>query len=130
MSSSIFLLIVVIHFIGDFLFQDVEWANRKSFDNKALTNHTIAYSLIWFVSLYLLNGILSISMVDVVIFSLVTFICHTITDYITSRIVKRMFNEKKYGTPLPNLGGFTVIGFDQVLHYFQLILTYEILFLS
>jgi hypothetical protein len=56
-----------------------------------------------------------------------TFLCHFITDYITSRIVKKRFEDKYYGSPIPNLGAFTVIGFDQVLHYAQLFLTYYFL---
>jgi hypothetical protein len=57
----------------------------------------------------------------------ITFISHFITDYITSRIVKRKFENNEYGSPIPNFGAFSIIGFDQVLHYTQLFLTYQFL---
>ena len=65
---------------------------------------------------YIINGLL---------FSGITFIAHTVTDYFTSKIVSKRFENKHFGSKIPNLGAFTVIGFDQILHYVQLILTYE-----
>ena len=60
-------------------------------------------------------------------FPLITFVFHTLTDYFTSKIVSRKFANQEYGSPIPNFGAFTVIGFDQVLHYVQLFLTYHFL---
>lgn len=57
----------------------------------------------------------------------ITFICHTATDYVTSRIVSKKFAKGHYGSAIPNFGAFTIIGFDQILHYIQLFLTYYIL---
>ena len=31
--------------------------------------------------------------------------------------MSRKFERKEFGSPIPNTGGFTVIGLDQVLHY-------------
>jgi hypothetical protein len=61
------------------------------------------------------------------IFAAITFVIHFATDYVTSRIVKKRFEAKHFGSPIPNLGAFSIIGFDQVLHYTQLFLTYYIL---
>jgi hypothetical protein len=66
-------------------------------------------------------------LLDVLAFVGITFVAHTITDYITSRIVSRKFANKEFGSPIPNTGAFTVIGFDQVLHYIQLFGTYYLL---
>ena len=54
----------------------------------------------------------------------ITFIFHTITDYFTSRIVSKKFEEGNVGSAPPNFGAFTIIGIDQVLHYIQLFTTY------
>ena len=80
----------------------------------------------------------------IVIFAGITFICHTITDYFTSRLnsklwakatywgsdeMKRLYPidcpENKHGKYVHNF--FVSIGFDQVLHYIQLFLTYSLL---
>jgi hypothetical protein len=121
--AEIFVLIIG-HFIADFVLQDVDWANNKSTSNKALLKHTVMYSLFWCFPLLLFWR----DYPDKILWFLpITFILHTVTDYITSRIVKKKFEKKEYGTHIPNRGGFTVIGLDQVLHYLQLFITYKLL---
>jgi hypothetical protein len=119
----IVLTIIAIHWIADFVCQAEEWATNKSKNNAALVRHTAMYSLIWFWGCHLLFS----NLLDVLAFVGITFVAHTITDYITSRIVSRKFANKEFGSPIPNTGAFTVIGFDQVLHYIQLFGTYYLL---
>lgn len=119
-----FLFLVVIHWVADFLFQDEKWATNKSKNNKDLLSHTLTYSSILFISIY---G-WTYDYINSLIFFIITLILHTITDYISSRIVSYKFNKGEYGSKIPNLGAFSIIGIDQVLHYFQLVITYEILF--
>ena len=115
--------IVVIHFIADFIFQAEEWATNKSKSNFALFKHVGMYTIIWAIL-----GVFIISEpFQYFTFLLVTFAAHFTTDYFTSRIVSRKFANNEYGSPIPNFGAFTVIGFDQVLHYGQLFLTYHLL---
>lgn len=127
-----FLAIVILHYVADFIFQAESWATNKSKSMKALLSHTITYSLVVFAGIvpifysfgnWNLFGAIAMSF----LFAIITFICHTTTDYFTSRVVSRMFREKKYGSPIPNFGAFSIIGFDQVLHYTQLFLTYYLL---
>lgn len=128
-------IIVVIHFIADFIFQAELWATNKSKSNRALLFHTITYSVIWFFgAAFLFNEPCDVSIfgycVDTIKcfkFAGITFIAHTITDYLTSRVVSQKFADKEYGSPIPNFGAFTIIGFDQVLHYGQLFGTYYLL---
>ena len=40
-------IIVVIHFIADFIFQAEEWAVNKSKSNLALLKHVSMYTIIW-----------------------------------------------------------------------------------
>jgi hypothetical protein len=129
------LYIVIVHWIADFIFQAEEWANNKSKSNAHLFIHVSMYTVIW----ALLGSFIFVSPCDASVFGycvdlakfamflVVTFVAHFITDYETSRIVKKRFDSKYYGSPIPNLGAFTVIGFDQVLHYTQLFLTYHFL---
>jgi hypothetical protein len=57
------------------------------------------------------------------LFFFLTFGFHFATDFITSRIGKPFWEKKDFHN------GFVVVGFDQVLHYIQLIYTFKLLFL-
>ena len=113
--------IIIVHWIADFVFQDEKWALGKSKNWIDLLTHTTMYSLFWFVMLIFLPFNLTL------VFWFSTFIFHTITDYFTSRIVAKRFENKYYGSPIPNFGAFTIIGIDQVLHYIQLFITFYLL---
>lgn len=126
--------IIIIHWIADFIMQDEKWALGKSKNWSDLLFHTFTYSLLWWIPimtialyLQLSNEIVSDFMNKGALFILITFICHTATDHITSRIASKKFAEGKYGSAIPNFGAFTIIGFDQVLHYMQLFSTYYLL---
>lgn len=123
-SGFTILYLLLIHWVGDFLFQSVYMAENKSKSFKVLISHTALYSGIITVCLIFL---LELTMTDVGIFGLVTFVTHTAIDYVTSKIISKKFANKEYGTSIPNTGAFTVIGIDQTLHYTQLFLTYIIL---
>lgn len=119
---TVIVTILFIHWVADFIYQDEEWAINKSIDNNALLKHTITYSIVWYIPMIFILGIWKST-----IFVTITFILHTLTDYFTSRIVSKKFQNKEYGSNIPNFGAFTIIGFDQFLHYIQLILTYKLL---
>ena len=115
MSSVI--LIVMTHFLADFGLQTHEQATGKSTDEKQLMRHVLIYSSVWFFMSYcLLHGIISS-----IIFAVITFLCHYITDYFSSRIGKPYWEKGD----LHN--GFVIIGADQVLHIIQLFSLYKIL---
>jgi len=128
--------IIIVHWVADFLMQDEKWAIGKSKNWEDLLNHTFTYSFIWLftgIIIYLqhfkpYNGGLDIGYENYIfpglLFVLITLITHTITDYFTSRIVSKKFAKGEYGSSIPNTGGFTIIGLDQVLHYIQLFTTY------
>ena len=127
---------VVIHFIADFIFQAEEWATNKSKSIVPLVMHTFTYTLVWLIPAgFLFSSPCDLSPIfdrcvdgyKVLTFLGITFAAHTITDYFTSKIVSKKFANQEYGSPIPNFGAFTIIGFDQVLHYGQLFLTYHLL---
>jgi len=127
--------IILVHYVADFVFQSGEWGAMKSKCNRALIMHTLMYALIWVVpAAFLFNfgckGSIFGTCVytgKLFIFLVVTFIVHTVQDYITSRITSKGFENKNYMSGIPNFGAFSVIGLDQVLHYAQLFLTYYLL---
>lgn len=133
MTLTVILSIIFIHWVADFIFQAEEWATNKSKSNTALFKHVLTYSTIWVLPACVILGNLRPSETtewyvhSTLLFFTLTFLCHFITDYITSRIVSKRFADKYYGSPIPNFGAFSVIGFDQVLHYVQLFLTYHFL---
>lgn len=131
---GIILLVLFIHFVADFIFQDEKWAKAKSKDFDQLLNHTLTYSTFWGMCgiIYIMYELLYLDLsTDVIchhfrlnlIFTTITFLLHTTTDYFTSKITSRQYIEGKFGSAIPNFGFFTTIGFDQWLHYIQLLLT-------
>lgn len=122
LSSAIY--IIMIHWLADFVMQRGDWAKEKSIALKPLLKHTIMYSLVWAFCLFTL--ILPVK--GIIIFTLITFITHTLTDYLTSKWVQRKFKRNDLGDGLPNTGAFTIIGADQVFHYVQLFITFAIIF--
>jgi len=135
MSITIILSIIVVHYIADFIFQDEKWALGKSKNWNDLLVHTITYSFIFaalsyfiaFGYLFITKETLNTKIELIYWFIPITFVCHTITDYFTSRWVGKKFKDGYYGSSIPNFGAFSSIGFDQVLHYFQLFLTFYFL---
>jgi hypothetical protein len=102
------------HWFFDFVCQIS--GDKKYGDNKILLYHTTFYS-IWMTLVYtFLCHFLHIEMNYY--FFPITWICHTTTDYITSRI-----NHKTYVKYGPGKELVDRIGFDQWLHHAQLFLT-------
>ena len=114
--------ILIIHWIADFICQKDADAKGKSTSMYHLMNHITDYQSVWFAfgfAYWIISGHLHI--LKLVLFIFITGVCHTITDYFTSRWVKKSFDKQDYHN------GFVKIGFDQLLHYAQLFLTYYFL---
>ena len=122
------LAILFIHWVADFVLQTDKQAKNKSKSWKALLSHTFNYSLMWYGIIVIFsvwgNHFGGPKIQDLGwspwmgLFPVITFVCHTITDYFTSRL-----NSKLYGKgDIHNF--FVSIGFDQWLHAVQLLLTY------
>lgn len=109
--------ILIIHWLADFVIQTDWQAKNKSSNNKALLTHTFVYSLCWVLFALILFGYNP----SFSCFIIITFIAHTITDYFTSRLNSKLWKEGK----VHNF--FVSVGFDQLLHYVQLFLTYQLL---
>lgn len=115
--------ILLIHWFADFVLQTDKQAKGKSKNWSDLLLHTFNYSLVW-----LLFGVISSLWFSqeyhilignrLSYFFIITFVAHTITDYFTSRLNSRLYAKGD----IHNF--FVSVGFDQVLHYVQLFLTY------
>lgn len=117
--------ILAIHWYADFVLQTDEQAKGKSKSWTFLLDHTITYSILWFLAsiAYFITyeTDLSIALSKAFIFTGITFVAHTITDYYTSRLNSKLWAAGKVHE------FFVSIGFDQLLHFTQLLLTYQLL---
>jgi membrane-bound metal-dependent hydrolase YbcI (DUF457 family) len=123
MSLYVIFGIILIHWFADFVCQTDWEAQNKSKNNLALLRHTIKYTSIWVVfgALYCAFNSTPYIPFSLTLFALITFVSHTLTDYVTSRINSYLWNKKD----VHNF--FVSVGFDQVLHYVQLFLTFHFL---
>lgn len=123
--------IVVIHWIADFVLQSHEDAVNKSHSPKHLLRHVAIYFSCWYIVLLVIavagrhfNGP---SLEDLGwtpymgLFPIITFFFHFITDFFTSKLNANLYAKGD------THNFFVSVGFDQVLHYIQLFLTYYLL---
>lgn len=119
--------ILIIHWIADFVLQSDADAKGKSIYMKNLLSHTFGYSIFWFTPCLVYPVIIG-KPADLQIlhnafdFCVFTFLFHTITDYFTSRLNSKLWTAGK------THNFFVSVGFDQVLHYIQLFITFYIIF--
>jgi hypothetical protein len=127
MEIAQILEMIILHWIADFLSQSRKVARAKSSSNKALLEHTWIYSGIFALALIpysirFVDGTLVEIAGKILAFFLITFVCHTITDYYSSRCTNRYYKENKESS------FWNMIGFDQALHHIQLVLTFNYLY--
>lgn len=121
----IVIIILLMHWIGDFLLQTDWQAKNKSKNSLALMEHVFTYMSIWFVPILFVYFTGAESYVgwggNMGFFPVITLVIHAIQDYFTSRLNTKLWNEGKVHW------FFVSIGFDQLLHFIQLLLTYQLL---
>lgn len=129
MKIEIVLFIIFVHWIADFVLQTDKQAKGKSKNWIDLLDHTLSYSLVWLIVglIFLFYSLIKIpiqstsNLLNIFYFVGVTFICHTVTDYFTSRLNSKLWIKGE----VHNF--FVSVGFDQFLHYAQLLITYKLL---
>lgn len=121
-EQCMFFYIILIHFLADFALQTHEQSLKKgegiSLFNKFLFYHVGVYSITWWIAMGIISGREDLALG----FAFVTFVTHYIIDWITSRLGKSFWTKQDFHN------GFVVVGFDQMLHYIQLLLTYKLIF--
>lgn len=113
---GIIIELLAMHWFADFVLQTDWQAQNKSKNNKALLSHTFIYTLCWTTYIAPIAGVTDRP--AILLFLPITFVAHTVQDYITSRINSRLWQAKEVHY------FFVSIGFDQFLHYIQLIFTF------
>lgn len=122
MSLTLIFSGLFIHWVADFILQTDAQAKGKSTDNGFLVSHTAIYSTVWWFCVSLFCLFTGQQLVLAVIFAAITWLAHTVTDYYTSRLNSYLWKKGD----VHNF--FVSVGFDQVLHYVQLILTWILIF--
>lgn len=115
---------IILHWFADYVMQPGEWAVNKSKSIFALLKHTSTYTVI-FCLLTLVNPLTPMIGTDWGIFTITTFVLHTLTDYVTSKWSSLQYQRGNFGTSVPRgMDFFVTLGFDQVLHGLQIFITY------
>lgn len=106
-----FMGVLVVHFIADFVLQSNWMAQNKSHDAKALCAHCAVYLLCLLACAPFLAKYLAIQFTPAAaLWALFNMVAHLLTDLVTSRINKRLWNAKRVH------GFFVGIGADQLIH--------------
>lgn len=102
MNTEIIISILFVHWIADFVLQTDAEAQGKSKSWYWLLLHTSKYSAVWVFASCIMIGKTcpDLTWQDYVVYSFafggITFFAHTITDYFTSRLNARLWEQKKY----------------------------------
>ena len=108
------ILLMVSHWVGDYLLQGNVMAAKKSTSLEWLTIHVLIYTAV-----LMIVCLIWIPWKTAVLFSLFNGCLHFLTDFITSKFTNRFKD-------IPRLF-FLIIGFDQLIHAITLISTYYVL---
>ena len=123
--NTLILLILFLHFLGDFVLQNDWMAQNKSHSMKPLLTHIGIYTAT------MAAGLMLYPMMDgysfgkgglwAVLYALANGLIHLGVDFVTSRINSRLWKAGRVHA------FFVSVGFDQFLHYAALLLTAGIL---
>ena len=98
-------VLIIVHFVSDFLMQTDKMALNKSTSNKWLTYHIFVYSVL---SFFLFGPL----------YAGVNAALHWVTDFISSRVMTKLWKAEK------RKWFFAVLGADQAAHMLAMVLTF------
>lgn len=115
------------HFIGDFICQTDEMVKGKSTNLNHLTNHIFVYGEVLTVMITLLLVVVSlmgywVPWYKVIGYILINMFLHWVTDYFTSKMTAKLWTEKRVRD------FFIIIGVEQLIHSFCLIISFYMVF--
>lgn len=113
------LIVLVLHWLFDFVFQSRKIANEKWHDLKALTDHASIYGLGLLCMAFPLNWFINDS-VQLGVFVFTNGLSHLMIDYLTSKATHVLSVEKL------EKQFWCTIGFDQLLHLSILVITMHV----
>lgn len=109
-------VVIATHWLADFVLQSDKMAKGKSSSNRWLTQHILAYTATLVAVLLLLYPLK-----NVLLYGVINGVAHFCTDYVTSRITKKLWAQQRVHD------FFVVIGLDQAIHMATLVATLPIL---
>ena len=126
------LYILTLHWIADFILQTHWQATNKSKSVLALTKHVFSYTLALFVGMFIFFAfvvskaiygadwtlIVEIALRTSALYALLNGSIHWATDYVTSKVTASLWKQGEIHD------FFVMVGFDQLLHYITLFVTY------
>jgi hypothetical protein len=116
---KLLIFIMFVHWLADFVCQPSKMAQNKSKNILVLAGHAVVYGAVLLYSMLFLSlryeAIAGLE--QILQFGLINMVLHFITDGITSQFTRRLW-EKQYVH-----GFFTMIGFDQFIHFTTLAIT-------
>lgn len=123
------LFMIYNHWLADFLLQTEDMATKKSTSNYWLTRHVLAYTIGMIPSM-ILTWVISGSFIAAISWWILNSVLHFFTDYGTSRWTSKLYANKQFYSPNKYLkflnfpAFFSVIGFDQCIHYTCLFISF------
>lgn len=105
-------LLLLSHWIGDFVLQTSKMALGKSSSLKWLTLHVLTYT-----GVLLVFAMFLFQWETALIFCAINFLLHWTTDFFTSKVTNKYRHMPRVFFPL--------LGFDQMIHGICLILTFQ-----
>jgi|SRR6516165_5038497 hypothetical protein len=114
------IVLLAVHWLADFVFQSHWMSVNKSKRLDALTLHIITYTAVLLLGSALVFGVYQI--VPLAVFVGVNGVLHFATDFVTSRITSRLWQQQREHL------FFVTVGFDQLIHQVTLIATRWLIF--
>lgn len=108
-----FVVLLIAHWVADFVLQTHWQASNKSKRNDALALHVTTYMAVLLVTSLTLFGNSEI----VIWFVLINAVMHFLTDWCTSRATAKLYAKQDWHN------FFVVVGFDQLIHQLTLAVT-------
>jgi|AntRauTorcE11898_2_1112593.scaffolds.fasta_scaffold01709_3 hypothetical protein len=121
MQPQIIVLILLAHYVADFLLQSRYMADNKSHRFDVLSFHVSIYGMMLTLILFPIFMYAGVPAFDTAVYLLLNTILHLITDYFTSKASSRAFSDKNI------YKGMAIIGFDQFIHSTCLLVSYLLL---
>ena len=130
-SAPLFIYILILHYLGDYIVQPYWLSVQKSESQKMLLYHAFIYTSVLYLGLIFVVGLKS-----VLVFSGITFALHYIVDFVTSRVISDNSSSlildpdasKPVHKRLKLWGPISLLGFDQLLHQVCLLIAMFVAF--
>ncbi|MDP3556755.1 MAG: DUF3307 domain-containing protein [Bacteroidota bacterium] len=116
----IVLVIFVVHFLADFVFQSSQMATGKSKSIKWLSIHVGVYATVSLISFFVLANFFD-SYVIAFYWWATNVVLHFVVDFVTSKITSKYWEQNNMRL------FFVMIGFDQLIHNICLMTTFFLL---